>query len=125
MNALQALSFQYRQMYRRPCEWITPPPVCFIESGSSFRLTSRDLAGAFFDLLYFYRGHYLRRVDELLGPIVVTFIDGQRPSQAIPFGHINLGQMKKYPMDSEQFIEISRIVASSMSRRACQLEQHV
>ena len=112
-------------MYRRPCEWIPSPPACFIESGSSFRLIPRDLAGAFFDLLYFYRGQFLRRVDELLGPIVIAFIDGQRPSQPIPFGHINLGQMKKHPMDSEHFIEISRIVASSMSRHACQLERHV
>lgn len=73
-----------------------------------------DLVSAFSDILYLYRGPFLRRVDELLGPSVTAFIGGKRPLQSIPFNQMTQGQMKKHPMDSEYFIEMTQIVVRSM-----------
>lgn len=84
----------------------------------SFQTLPGELVGAFFDLLYLYRGGFLRRVDEVLGPSVTDFIEGKRPLQPPPFGQMNQGQMEKHPMDSEYFIEMSRIIVRSMPAAA-------
>lgn len=74
-----------------------------------------DLVNAFFNLLYIYRGEFVRCVDELLGPAVIAFIEGKRPLTPIPFGQMNMSQMEEHPMDSEYFIKMSQMVGRNMS----------
>ena len=85
-----------------------------ILNSCSFRRLPSDLVYIFINLLYKYRGGFLRRVNELLELPVAEFVAGKRPVRPLAFGKMTMSQMRKQPMDSEFFVDLSRLVVWSM-----------
>lgn len=82
----------------------------------SFRRLSSDLVSIFVDILYQYRGHFLRRIDDILKLPVTEFIAGKRPVRPIAFDKMTMSQITKQPMDAEFFVDLSRVMARSMEK---------
>lgn len=80
-----------------------------------FRELPFELVAMFFDFLRDHRGHFLNQIDELLGSHVADFVAGKRPSRPIAFEAMATEEMAKHSRDSEFYIDLSRLVASSMS----------
>ena len=70
----------------------------------------------FFDFLRDHRGHFLGQIDELLGSPVADFVSGRRPYRTISFEAMTTAELAKHPRDSEYYVYISRLVASSMGK---------
>ena len=79
-----------------------------------FRRLPEKLIGLFLDILYEYRGDFLRQIDDLLGPHVTNFVAGKRPLRPIAFDEIALCNMQSQPMDSDYFVRLCRVLVSTM-----------
>ena len=116
MNAARAHCGCFRQIYQRESEYLSFLPYAILNN-CSFRRLSSDLVCIFVDLLYQYRGDFLRRIDDLLELPVTEFVAGKRPVRPIAFNKMTMSQMRKQPMDSEFFVDLSRTVARSMHQK--------
>ncbi|KAK5213074.1 hypothetical protein LTR41_002022 [Exophiala xenobiotica] len=92
--------------------WLIPKNV----SDKKFEELPCKLVEMFFDFLRDHRGHFLGQIDELLGSHVADFVTGRRPYRPIPFEAMTTAELAKHPRDSEHYVDISRLVASSMAK---------
>jgi hypothetical protein len=79
-----------------------------------FQRLPEELLFAFFDILYKYRGDFIQRVDNLVGPSVTQFVAGQRPERPATLEGWTKKRMREQPMDSEYFVGLSRTLISCM-----------
>ena len=79
-----------------------------------FRRLPEPLIRIFLDVLYEYRGGFLKQVDDLLGPYVASFVAGKRPVRPIVFEKIGIKKMQRKAMDSDYFLGLCRLLVSAM-----------
>ena len=85
----------------------------------SLRRLPVPLVQALMELLLERRGKFLRQINDMLGQPVADVVAGKRATWPWASKGVALTEMKKQPMDSDYFIQLSQCMASTMSRDTC------